>query len=94
MSNLVKAFETTLYYVGYRPTIGWIVTITLVLLFPIPLTISYINTIWNLGIVIDKELINALSEPIVYMALGIMGLRTIEKKIKIGEKYDDIKQMD
>lgn len=89
MSEIAKkAFESTLYYVGYRPTIGWIVTVTVVLVFPVPLIISYINSIFCLGIVLDKELITAISDPVVVIVLGVMGIRTVEKKIKVGERYD------
>ena len=80
-------FYDSLYVRGYRPLIGWIVGVSLFLLYPTQILLSYINSVFKLGIIIDVSLLDKLSVPIITLTVSIIGIRSFEK-LK-GLKHDD-----
>jgi len=86
----MSEFEKSKYYVGYRPTIGWIVAIGLFLLFPVQTVIIYVSSIMGYGVVLPHQLLSSMSIPLVSLAVGIMGIRTYEKLNKRDDTLLDL----
>jgi len=74
-------YYKTIFYLGYRPLIGWFIAIAIGILFPVQLLLIILASlhIINIDLLTYKPLVDAISIPLVSLAGTIIGFRTYEK---------------
>jgi uncharacterized membrane protein (Fun14 family) len=74
-------YYRTIFYLGYRPLIGWLIAIAIGLLFPVQLLLILLASVGivTIDLLTYKPLVDAISVPLVSLAGTIIGFRTYEK---------------